>query len=730
MFDSAMRTLSQLPDFVPVTPQDPQTIVSSSSTNDGQSALAVVEDDPGIPGNQFNVFRVVNRNARLQTNDVRTNDIVRYFALTDAQFGKAQYVELRVAAVLDQHRLRTEQVLLGQIAVPFRMEVWRERNEIRDEVASLLETYYRDGIPAHGWEASPEMRVLNNALGQVRAWALEQNDAELSWRPTELIKTLPESLRKLSVLNDLDALQFPPTDNRAVMEGFWLGSIAKRAAGEFGDPLSQANSLFNWVVDNVQLFNDGIEVAKLEVDERGAPESTPAIDKRDPVGPNRIWKILLYGQGNAEQRAWVFMCLGRQLGLDIVPLSFKKAAAGFDEYWCCGLLHNGQIYLFDTQLGLPITIGPERQIATLEQARKDASVLRGLDLPGRPYAVNIEDIQRVNGLVGCGPEYLSKRMALVSKYSPSHSPFYLTEDLDDLAPRVAKVLGEGEIRIWEFPYQTLRGEENLNGEQRRRLWLKFRTYALASLPVLWKARHCQMMGILEGAEEGDFDALKLYMMARPSFLQMARAQMSPELQDYTLSIKRESTYWLGVLKLHGTEPAPQVAIDWLRDRLLTSEPDGPRADAALFHIAHAYEALGDIPKAIETYEKTAGGPQGQGNLLRARLLRMKAGMPVDAVTAPEQTPKSADVAPASEQPATEQPATEQPATEQPATEQPATEQPATEQPATEQPASEQPASEQPASEQPASEQPATEQPASEQPASEQPATEQPATEQK
>jgi hypothetical protein len=36
---------------------------------------------------------------------------------------------------------------------------------------------------------------------------------------------------------------------------------------------------------------------------------------------HRPWQVLLYGRGTAEQRAWVFVLLCRQLGLDVVLLA-------------------------------------------------------------------------------------------------------------------------------------------------------------------------------------------------------------------------------------------------------------------------------------------------------------------------------------------------------------------------------------------------------------------------
>ena len=52
-------------------------------------------------------------------------------------------------------------------------------------------------------------------------------------------------------------------------------------------------------------------------------------------------------------------------------------------YWLAALFANGQLYLFDTQLGLAIP-GPDgKGVATLAQSLKDDALLRKMDLEGR-----------------------------------------------------------------------------------------------------------------------------------------------------------------------------------------------------------------------------------------------------------------------------------------------------------------------------------------------------------
>ena len=165
-----------------------------------------------------------------------------------------------------------------------------------------------------------------------------------------------------------------------MQEAVWLHNISRWARGDAIDDLERAKSLFDWTVRNIQL---------------------------EPDDPNRIprfpWETLLYGQGTASERAWVFILLLRQLDIDAAVLAVDEGRGARDEGreekgekrgekgegkdnknapgpekatenkknapgprsggekaeknlqpWCVGVLIEGNVYLFDPLLGLPI----------------------------------------------------------------------------------------------------------------------------------------------------------------------------------------------------------------------------------------------------------------------------------------------------------------------------------------------------------------------------------------
>ena len=78
-------------------------------------------------------------------------------------------------------------------------------------------------------------------------------------------------------------------------------------------------------------------------------------------------------------------------------------------YWLAGLFSNGQLYLFDMRLGLPIP-GPDgKGVATLEQIQKDDSLLRKLDLEKSKYPVTAELAKSAHAYIVADPFELTLR---------------------------------------------------------------------------------------------------------------------------------------------------------------------------------------------------------------------------------------------------------------------------------------------------------------------------------
>jgi hypothetical protein len=115
--------------------------------------------------------------------------------------------------------------------------------------------------------------------------------------------------------------------------------------------LTDALLLFDWVVRNTQL-NDETPISADEVaNEKLNNISTDnlAVNGVRGLGYQHFrWQLLYLARADYAERARLVLALYRQRGLDAAMLEVKGRP------WAVGALIGGQVYLFDTKLGLPI----------------------------------------------------------------------------------------------------------------------------------------------------------------------------------------------------------------------------------------------------------------------------------------------------------------------------------------------------------------------------------------
>jgi hypothetical protein len=153
-------------------------------------------------------------------------------------------------------------------------------------------------------------------------------------------------------------------------------------------PLEKAKAGFDWVVRQVGI------------------EERPG----DSFPPNFV---LRRGWGTALERAFVFMAVLDQLGLDGCMVAVPATPQDQDRmsYWIPGVLIEKEIYLFDTRLGLPLPGAEGQGVATLTQVRAQPEMLKKLSAnPKLGYDVSPEQLKKVDLLVSCPLSAMSPRM--------------------------------------------------------------------------------------------------------------------------------------------------------------------------------------------------------------------------------------------------------------------------------------------------------------------------------
>jgi len=642
---NVVETLNHLERAVNLQLRLPVVILDATKSSDRQDVLATVSDNPDNPTGHFNYMRVPQGNGRFRKLGVRRGDRVRYFVTNPflaAQIAVYQsswfirrvrqgtptdpavfqrrveqemqrqteshnrYLERTVRRVVDDGALLLDRGFPVAISQPQRIEVWRDANDKAREITKRVNRYIRGSSNMIGWEPSPDEAAIDRLIDRLNYWIRQQPLTE-AWRPDPIVDTLPAGLRAMVTEEPLTSTTFLRQDGQYFQQAVWLRDIARWAHGESLSDLDRARALFDWTVRHIQL------------------ESRPSHDQRP-------WQTLLYGCGNADERVWVFLLLCRQQGLDVVMLARpdpedKTVAIG----WVPALLSDGQFYLFEPRLGLPIPGPGGTGVATLAQVRADDSLLRQLDLDAEhPYPVAAADLKEISAWIAAAPQTLSRRMQLVESHLTGNDRMVLVVNPTALAERLRQTGAVGSVALWTVPWQTIARQGALRRSQRRRAAEAFRIFTRQ--PALWKARVLHFQGTFNG----DAGAKAYYRMVRlpDSMIRKLPKGANPAV---VRRAKRDASYWLGLLAYDDAEPA--VSVDYLRQRVLRVDAGGPWDHGARYNLGRAYEKLGQIDKARALYLEAAG-PQRDGNILRARRLKGEPAMAKQdpAGGAPEDAP--------------------------------------------------------------------------------------------
>ncbi|HEY1785568.1 MAG TPA: tetratricopeptide repeat protein [Pirellulales bacterium] len=441
-------------------------------------------------------------------------------------------------------------------------------------------------------------QIFPQLRDRLNQWMLNSRPAG-PWQRDPLLGTLDPSFSSAPLvafyLKNLEIGLFTINDMIALQEAIWTRDIAKNARGDQLDELSIAEQLFDWTVRNLQLVED-------------PPAGTPAIE-HSPA------EILLLGRGTARERAWVFLLLLRQQGLDGVVLAIPgHDGSGEDKspprQWLTAFVTDNDLFLFDPSLGMPIPGPAGHRVATLADVAADDELLRKLDLSStRPYPVKAEQLGHLVAYVEASPAGLSRRMETLEAHLTGDQRVILTARPQRVAERLAGRPQIDQIRYWSMPYEFWKARGERTPGQPSPSASELLVFEV--VPPLLKGRSLQFKGAIETARAN-------YFSARLSKKQVAQLRIRPQEKKIWEMAKQDASYWLGLIAFEQKEYP--VAIDYFSRRTLEATPDGPWSDGAHYNLGRAYEAGGQLAEAIELYQSDRS-PQKHGNRLRARRLK-------------------------------------------------------------------------------------------------------------
>mgnify|MGYP002623742920 CR=1 FL=1 len=359
----------------------------------------------------------------------------------------------------------------------------------------------------------------SKVISQLSQWIESQPPVD-DWLVDPLQKTIPDKFRWVFRYAPLDRMQFVTTDVNVLREAIWLRQIAnyqmemlrkqspdafirvddlqtnlRKLQGE-GERLEaqlkleddaaakatleeqnqvnrqqqaqtttdlseaendlallKASWLFDWTIRNIRLKQTHWD-ARLPDSEAQSDQSLVP----PPGAEYQVWQSLLLGQGDAVQRARVFLLLCRQVSIDVVVLGVDSTNDQPPREWVAAVVIGDQLYLFDADLGIAIPGPAGKEHGTLADLRAHPELLRALDTAEFPYPVQGKDLERLAPLVDATLEALSQRMMLVEQSLPKEHRVILTAAPSAQARQLRKH-NLANAEIWLAPYRGYRYDE-------------------------------------------------------------------------------------------------------------------------------------------------------------------------------------------------------------------------------------------------------------------------------
>lgn len=485
------------------------------------------------------------------------------------------------------------------------------------------------------WATWPQPPVLRQIVDRLNLWMQGASAKDANWTADPMLAELPSPLRELPQLQGLDGLGFDDYDGFALVEAIWMRDVARWAHGDRLDDLSRAQSLFDWTMRNI-----GDDLAA-----DGKPTDVPQVP----------WETLLYGRGAVWERAWVFILLARQLGIETAVLALADES-GTPRPWAVGVLSGEKVYVFDPLMRVPLIKRDglawrdgrlSLEPASLAELAEDDAVLREHDISGpggRAYPVRAEQLKRVTVLLDASPFALSLRARLIESRLTGTDRVVLSAPPSMRAARWRKIGLVAEVGLWELPWRTLQSRRKFTAEQviQRLLSLSY-FYGDGSSVPLRRGRLLHLKGKLVGEDS----ASAWYQQARPAnedmrdelrkivaqeekrIAQMPEDRRAAEIAQIEALInlqvqlaqrtKLDATYWLALVAYEREKYAS--ARHYLEERVLPVDADRAWTAAARYNLGRVLERLGEVPAAIEVFRSEAPDLVRPAMLLRARWLQ-------------------------------------------------------------------------------------------------------------
>ncbi len=228
-------------------------------------------------------------------------------------------------------------------------------------------------------------------------------------QPAGLTPDAEKALRAVVPLTDADAAELRPAgytnfDPNALADAYYFRDIARALEAPAGDPVKQADAAFAWLGRQVVLQQHFVFVGQNQV--QLLPPAPPSA-------------VLRRGSGSGLERAFVFLAILQQLGLDACLVGPPGSAdqpwawtppgspAGKGPFWAVGVRAGADVVLYDPWLG-------EKLPAPLAAVTADPDVLKAW-ADARKWDVSAETLKASVPFLAVPLSALAPRTALLER---------------------------------------------------------------------------------------------------------------------------------------------------------------------------------------------------------------------------------------------------------------------------------------------------------------------------
>jgi hypothetical protein len=340
---------------------------------------------------------------------------------------------------------------------------------------------------------------------------------------------------------------------------------------------------------------------------------------------------LQLGRGSSEDRAWVCSEILKQLRLDSIVLRPKSAKKTSGENWLFGVLVEGQVYLFDMRLGLPVATSADKgdtSIATLAEIVSHPEWLEQM-AGNEPYRLTIDDLRELTVYLVTNANFWCRRMHNLEQALPPSDVCVLYDPLTDEEGRIGQMNRVAKFGGWPveslkpWSYPRLQAMELRSpAEEKLQEWQRLTLPFSVPIPVKFDDKGKPTVGVPERKMQKfrSDQLLGKFADATSKYLRIRHLEVEPNPADIdriNRVASEDAFYWTSICKFEMGEFG--TAVELLTDYLKKYDRKGRWYFPARSLLAQCYAKLDQLPKAISTLERSSSDdPYRQSNAVRMK----------------------------------------------------------------------------------------------------------------